>query len=356
MKSYGDLYYKFLSRENILLAIKNASKRKKKRKYVRMIIENPEQYVDYFRNYAMKFKNKKHKPREIYDGIQRKKRIIIVPTFDEQVVHHMLVNVLKPILLKPMYMHSYGSLPNKGSYKGMKTVKKWIKHGGKNIKYCFKCDIKKYFDSIPHDILKSKLRKIIKDEMFLNVLFEVIDVVPKGIPLGFYTSQWLSNWYLTELDHKIKEEFGAIYYIRYMDDIVMFGSNKRKLHKLKEKVERYINDKLGLVLKENWQIFRFDYGNRKGRPLDFMGYKFYRNRITLRKTILKKAKRKAFNIYWKNKITIFDARQMLSYMGWFSHTNTYKTYLNDIKPYVNIQYLKRKISYYDRRFEKIQVA
>jgi len=345
VKSYNHLWEKFLSDENIELAIKNASKGKRNRKSVKRRLENPN-FKNEIRAYAMNFKNKHHTPKEIYDGIQRKKRKIIVPTFDEQVIHHMVVNILKPIFCRGMYEHSYGSIPKRGGYKGMLTVKKWIAKGGKDCKYVLKMDIKKYFDSIPHDIYLAKLRKIIHDDKFFAVVEEITNVTDKGIPLGFYTSQWTANWYLQGLDHYIKEELGAKYYIRYMDDMVIFGGNKRELHKMRKAIEEYLNQNLGLRLKENWQVFRFDY-NGKYRDLDFMGFRFYRNKVTLRKSIMLKVSRKARKIYKTEKPSIYEVRQMLSYLGWITHTDTYGFYLEWIKPIVCIRKLKRRIKAHD---------
>lgn len=350
MKSYNNLWDKFISDENIELAIKNARKGKSTRKSVKRRLDNPNFKAE-IRAYAENFKNKPHKPKEIYDGIQRKKRTIIVPSFDEQVIHHMVVNILKPIFLHGMYEHSYGSLPNRGSHRGKETIRKWIKKGGKNCKYVLKMDIKKYFDSIPHDIYLRKLRKIIRDDRFFDVLVEITNIIPVGLPLGFYTSQWTANWYLQGLDHYIKEDLGAVYYIRYMDDMVIFGSNKKELHRMRAAIEKYLNDNLGLRLKENWQVFRFDY-NGKYRDLDFMGFRFYRDKITLRKSIMLKASRKARKVFKTEKPSIYAVRQMLSYLGWIVHTDTYNFYLEWIKPVVNFQRYKRRVGAYDRNINR----
>lgn len=358
MKSYNHLFDKMITHENIILAINNSSKGKRNRKVVKKIYENPDVWMDKIIHYANNFHNKKHEFMTIYDGINRKQRNIVVPKYDEQIIHHMVVNVLYSIFMKGMYEHSYGSIPGRGMHSGKRTVEKWIKHDKKNVKYCLKMDIRKFFDSIPHDILKEKLSKKIHDEKFLKILFEIIDVIDKGLPLGFYTSQWLANWYLQDFDHFVKEQLHATHYIRYMDDMVIFASNKRKLHKIRIAISEYLDVKLGLTLKENWQLFRFDYtdnkGNNRGRHLDFMGFRFYRNKTTMRRSIMLKATRKAKRISKKDKPTIYDIHQMLSYLSWIKYTDTYGMYLKYIKPYVSIKYCKNRMSNYDKRQNKLK--
>lgn len=347
MKTYKHLFEKLIADENILLAIRNASLGKRNRKEVKDMLENTDKYVKFFKRIASNYRNAKHKPKVIYDGVTRKKRTILVPKMYEQVMHHMIVNVLKPIFLKPMYEHSHGSIPTKGAHKAKRYISKWLQKDSKNTKYCLKMDIKKYFESVPHDILKKKLRQIIKDEDFLNVLFTVIDVQEKGLPIGFYTSQWLANFYLTKLDHYIKEVLKAKYYVRYMDDMVILDGNKRKLHKFRQEIDKQLLD-LGLQMKSNWQVFKIEYRN-KGRPIDFMGFKFYKNRTTLRRTVMLRASRKARRIAKEPKPTVYECRQMLSYIGWISATNTYGFFVNWIKPYVNVRNIRKRISNYDKR-------
>lgn len=355
MKSYNNLYIKFLSDENILLAIKNVCKHKTKRRRFKELKEHPEKYISWIRHEAMHFHNDRHTPMEIYDGITRKKRTIIVPTFREQIIHHMIVNILKPIFMKSFYFHSYGSIPNRGAHLAKKRIEKYIRKG-KNIKYCLKMDIRKYFDTIPHATIKAKLSKLIKDRQFLSILYNVIDVTEVGIPLGFYTSQWFANWYLTGLDHFVKETLHVKAYWRYMDDMVIHSSSKKYLHKVCKYVNEYLHG-IGLSLKHNFQVFKFVYledGNKRyGRDLDFMGFRFFRNRTILRKSIISKAFKKARKIFKKTmndkRITIFDVRQMLSYLGWFDATDTYRMYEINIKPVVDFGEYKMRLSKYDRR-------
>ena len=347
MKSYNHLYEAYISDDNIRLAIKNACKHKLNRKRFKELHDNPDKYIEWIRKQAINYKNDHHTPVIIYDGIQRKKRTIIVPTFREQIVHHMVVNILKPIIMKSMYEHSYGSIPDRGATLGAKRIRRWLKDS-KGTRYCLKMDIKKYFDSVPHEIVTRKLAEQIHDQRFLNILLEIVNVNEKGLPLGFYTSQWLANWYLTGLDHYIKEVLKAPYYIRYMDDMIIFGSNKRKLHKMRQAITDYLKKYLGLELKGNYQVFPI-----KSRALDFMGFRFYRYRTTLRRTILYKTCRKAKRLFKKDKPTIYDIKQFMSYLGWFKQTDTYNVFCDRVTRYINIQYMKRRVSRYDRRMAKL---
>lgn len=346
MKSYNHLWEEFISDRNIEKSIKDASRGKMDRNSVKRKLANP-RFKENVRAYALNFFIKYHVPKQIYDGVQRKIRTIIVPSFEEQVVHHMLINVLKPIIMKGMYYHSYASIPKRGSHKGKKAIERFIRNNSKQCRYVLKMDIQKYFDSIPHETILELFNKKIHDKKILSLMEEIINATPVGIPLGFYTSQWFSNWYLQGLDHYIKEQLHAPFYVRYMDDMVIFCSNKRKLHEMRKAIEQYLNELLGLKLKGNWQVFKFDY-NGKYRFLDFMGFRFYRNRTTLRRSIMLKASRKARRIAKKDKITVYESRQMLSYLGWIKDTNTYGMYVAWIKPYVSFQKLKRKIKRHDR--------
>lgn len=373
MRSYSHLWDKFISPDNYRLAVKNATQHKggAKRKYrkAQYYKNHAEELMPEVLHYAENFHNEHHEPKLINDGISKKQREILVPSMREQVVHHMVVNVMKPIILKPMYEHSYGSLPGRGATKGknLKThggkeaVEKYIRRHPKDCKYCLKMDIHKFFDSVPHDKLKAMFTRIIHDERFLSVLHTLVDANGKevGMPIGFYTSQWFANFYLTGLDHYIKEVLHAKGYFRYMDDMVIFDGNKRRLHKMKEEIERYLNEELGLELNPKWQVFLFHYvakdGTERGRFLDFMGFRFYRNRTTLRRALMLRATRKARKICKKTKKgkkTVYDCQQMLSYKGWITPTDTYGMYRKWIKPYVSFRNCRRKIAMNAKMGEK----
>ena len=355
MKSYNHLYENVIEEKNRLEAVRYAKRSPRIRKAIRRSGKTDEEIAEESKEWIENFHNAKHKPIHIKDGMTQKERTIIVPTMEELIVQHAMINVLKPVLMKGMYQHSYASLPGKGAHAGKKVIEKWIRKDGKNCKYCKYClkmDIRHFFDSVPHDVLKERIAKTIHDERVLKLLLEIVDVTKEGLPLGFYSSQWISNWYLTPLDHYIKQNLKAKHYMRYMDDMVIFDSNKRRLHKFREAINDYLNTNLGLELKDNWQVFRFSYikdGKDRGRYLDYMGFRFYRNRTTLRRSIMLKASRKAKKISKKDKPSIYEVRQMLSYLGWINATETYGFYLKYIKPHVKFQKLKRRLSIAARR-------
>lgn len=359
LTTYKHLYEKFLNDRLIIEAIQDAckgSKNKNSKKFLKKYKECPIDYVDEIREYAINYKGYEHHEKEIYDGISRKKRKITIPNGREHIYCHMIVLTLREIFMKGVYEYSYGSIPGRGSHDAKKVIEKIIKKYPRDCKYCMKLDIKKYFPSVSQDILKNKLRKVIKDDLFLDRVFELLKASKSGIPIGFYPSQWFSFWYLQDFDHYVKEQLKVKHYIRWADDIVVFGSNKRELYRQKEKMEEYLNKELNLNLNHKWQIFRFDYIDKNekhyGRDLDFMGYRFFRDRTILRRSIYYKACRRARKLGKRDKITIQDCKQMITYMPWFKITDTYTAFSDYIDTNVNRRYMRKRISKYDRRMVK----
>ena len=372
MKTYKHVKDILLSDDNVRLSIYTASKNKLKRPAMRDFRHREDYWCAYFQDAATHWDYRQSSVKTIYDGCCGKKRSIVVPSNKEQVFHHMLVNAMRPMFLKGMYEHSYSAIPGRGPEKGKKAIEKWIKNDYKNCKYILKLDIRHFFATIPHARLKEKLEKHIDDPEFLDILYGVIDSYNSyegddlpyemihekgsGIPLGYYTSQWLSNWYLQDMDHYIKEILKVPHYVRYADDMVLFSQSKKFLHKVLKSIDWFLKFELGLTMKYNWQIYRFDYtgddGEHHGRDLDFMGYRFYCDRTTMRKRILYRATRKAKKIAKKEHATVYDARQMLSRLGRFAHSDTYGAFQEYIKPNVNVKRLKKKVAASDKKNNK----
>lgn len=368
MKSYNNLFEKLIEDENIKKAINRSSLGKRERKDVAHVLADQDYHVKVIKDILIKqkFKVPNHELKEINDGITLKKRLIVRPRYKyEQIIHHSVIQILAPIIKRGMHKYSCGSIPGRGAHYGKRYIEKFIRNNQNACKYCLKMDVHHFFQSISHSELKKLLKKKIHDEKFLWIVFTLIDGYSDheengevyGIPIGYYTSQWFANWFLEGLDHYIKENLKAKCYVRYMDDMIIFGSNKRSLHKTRKGIAEYLEN-IKLELKDNWQVFKFDYiksdGTRCGRPLDFMGFKFYRDRTIVRKSIMLKATRKANRIRKKEHVTWYDACQMVSYLGWLKSADTYNVFVERIKPYVNVKGLRIKISKHGKELNNVR--
>lgn len=341
MKRIGNIYEKITRLENIESAIFHAAKGKSSRKNVSKILDCPTYY-------AMKIQEmlKEHTyipspyiEMKILDGVRKKERIIYKPHFyPDQVIHWALMLQIEDILMKGMYEFCCASIKGRGLLYGKRHLDKILVDDRKYTKYCLKLDVKKFYPSIDKEILKQKFRKRIKDKETLHLIDLIIDSSDEGVPIGNFTSQWFANFYLQDLDHYIKEELKVKYYIRYMDDMVLFSNNKKELHKVKKAIDEFL-DKEHLKIKENWQLFKTD-----SRPLDFLGYRFYRGYSTLRRGNFLRIKRRAKKISKKEELNFHDAAAMLSYSGWLKHCDSYNYQQKYIKPYINYKKCKEVVS------------
>lgn len=138
----------------------------------------------------------------------------------------------------------------------------------------------------------------------------------------------------------LKEKLCVKYYIRYIDDLIILCSNKKRLSYVLDEVKKFLNTER-LVLKKNYQVFNINY-----RDLDFLGFRFYHNKTILRKRNMIRISRRARIICKKNVINFKDACVMVSYFGWIKRSNSYCFYNNKIKPYIKMKDMKNIISEY----------
>lgn len=340
MKRYGYIYEKVCDIDNIKLAIRKASKGKTKYGIVQKVIGNVDYYAEEVRSMLINksFSPTPYKEKEIVDGSSGKIRTIQKPSFyPDQIIHWALMLQLEPILMKGMYRYNCGSVPGRGTSYGQKSIEKWFKNDKKGMKYCFKMDIKKFYPSIKHNVLKNAFRQKIKDKDCLWLIDSIIESTD-DLPIGNYTSPWFANFLLQSLDHKISAMDGVCHYVRYVDDIVVFGANKRKLRKVKTQIESELS-KLELKIKGNWQIFK-----TRHRPVDFLGFRFYPTHTTLRRKNALRIMRRMRKIGRKVRMSLSDAYAIISYYGWVKRSNSYKFYHKYFKPLVSLKDAKAMIS------------
>lgn len=158
---------------------------------------------------------------------------------------------MEPIWVSVFTADTYACIKGRGIHLLLKNLRKTLDKDPEGTKYCLKLDIKKFYPSINHDILKQVLRKKIKDEDLLWLLDEIIDSA-EGVPIGNYLSQFFANLYMAYFDHWVKEELKVKYYFRYADDIVLLADSKEQLRSWLVTIKLYLTHVLKLRLKENY--------------------------------------------------------------------------------------------------------
>lgn len=338
MKRYRNLYSQITDIDNVKTAIFKASKDKRDRHSVQRILNNIDDYALKIQKMLIEhtYIPSPYKVEKIFDGARKKERIIKKPRFyPDQCIHWSLMLVVENLFQKRFYKYSCSSVKGRGTFYAKNYIKGVLKDA-KNTKYAYQLDIKKFYPSCDNEILKRKLRRMFKDKDVLW-LFNLIIDSDVGLPIGNYTSQWLANFYLTDLDFYIKEKLHIKYYCRYADDMLMFESNKRRLHHKRKLIEQYIA-KEHLRIKPNWQVYEVD-----SRPIDFLGFKFYRDHIALRDTLYLRLKRRSKKSSKKPYLTVCDAQSIVSRWGYIKHTDSHNFYVKDIKPYTDINKCKEVI-------------
>ena len=203
-----------------------------------------------------------------------KERQICAASFDQQVLHHSLMNVCHPFFEQKQIFDSYASRKGKGTYAALKRAKWYNRHHT----WFLKLDVKKFFDSISHDVLVLQLYKMFKDVALIGIYEQIIrsyEASPgRGLPIGNLTSQYFANHYLCSLDHFIKEKMGVSAYVRYMDDFVIWHQDKSFLINQLVEINNYMNIELRCSLKPPVL-------NRCDSGLPFLGYHLFPNHVRL---------------------------------------------------------------------------
>ncbi len=334
MKRIGYLYEKICSLENIQLAIVNASKGKKKRETVRHVVDNLEFYANKLHELLVNktLRLGRNRVKTIWDTSSLKFREITVPRFfPDQVTQWALIQVLRPLMERGMYRYCCGSVPKRGGQLALDETVKAVRD--KETRYVAKMDILKFFPSIKVDVLYGMFERRIKDKDCLWLIEQILDSA-ENLPIGYYTSQWWSNFYLQGIDHYIKENLRVKYYVRYVDDIVLVDKSKYLLHFAIGAIN-YELGKIGLELKDNWQVWKKD-----SRPIDFVGYRIWSYKVEVRKRIEHGIERRTHKIAHRGNCTKKQAQGLLSLLGYLTHCNGRRLYTDSVKPIISLRRLK----------------
>jgi len=265
----------------------------------------------------LKNKTYKHGPYYAFNISDPKPRNIHKATVRDRLLHHTIYRILYPYFDKKFISDSYSCRLNKGTHKALERFRAFGHAVSKNnTKQCWilKCDIKKFFANIDHQILLNILEKHIKDKAILWLLETVINSFTPGLPLGNLTSQLLVNIYMNEFDQFIKHKLKVKHYIRYADDFVVFTSDSKQITLILESMGEFLTNELKLTLHPD-KIFI----KTLSSGLDFLGWVHFPNHRVLRTV----TKRRMMKNLGKN-----DSKESLvSYLGMLKHGNTYKLQL-----------------------------
>ena len=334
-KRIGYLYEQVVSEENCIQAVIEMTKDKLKNRKARWIRNNAESYgkrlvQDLQIGYWQPTPYLEHL---IYDTHRKKERKIRVPCLRDQAVHHAVIRVMAPYVLKRNYYYNCGSIPKAGQHRATEAVKRWMR---RDYKYCAQFDVKKFYDSCSHDVVMNALTRIFKDKRFLDLNRQILDSMGEGLAIGFYPAQWYANIVLSQVDKLIKQEcLPKCKYVRYMDDMLLLYNNRRHLKRIKGQIHFCLTT-LKLQLKHNWQVFRTN------RGINFLSYRFFPTCTLLQKPLMCRISRKARRA--GRTPSPHNAKSIMSYLGILKYCNSYNFRQKWIYPVVSIPKLKGVIS------------
>jgi retron-type reverse transcriptase len=256
MKRYGKLWENLTSWPNLLLACWKARRGKRHRPIV--------QRFEFFAEWELLRLRS-----QLLDGSYRpgaftthfvyrpKQRLISAAPYRDRVVHHAIMNILEPILDSRFHPHSFACRKGKGTHAASRHLQTLLHR----FRYSLQFDIRKFFPSIDHEILKARFHRLLKDRPFLQLLELIVDAsnpqeevveyflgdhlcTPwerrKGLPIGNLTSQWFANWYLDPLDHWLTSRMRIGGIVRYCDDFVLCDNDLGRLREMIQAVPEFL--------------------------------------------------------------------------------------------------------------------
>lgn len=376
MKRVGNLFDRLISDENLRNAINEVNRTHHWRTHHRpnkctaWVEETKEERIIELRKIIVEgFEPKEPHVTQRWDASAQKWRTVSEPAqWPDQYVHHALIQVLQPKMMAGMDFYCCGSIRDRGPHHARKAIENWMEHDPKGTKYELCGDIYHFYDSLKPEVVMARMRQLFKDRRVLDLIWQIIK---DGVLIGAYTSQWFANTVLQPLDRLIRESGLCKHYSRYMDNLTILGSNKRKLRKLRVLVENWLNAHQ-LKLKSDWQIFptvqrsakvpldppRRGFERPKSRMPDAVGYKYGRGYTIPRKHNLLRIKR-AIARYRKRKrqgkrIMAGAAASLLSRLGQLKHCNNHNIYrmlfrgeriIRDLKKIIRQQQRKEELTW-----------
>jgi retron-type reverse transcriptase len=353
MKTYNNLFDKITAWDNLLLAARNASRG---RQYDASVAQFNFRLESNLLRLQRELMHKTYRPGPyttfmVYDP---KERMISAAPFRDRVVHHALCNVMEPIFEKTFVHDSFANRLGKGTHRAIERYQYYARR----YRYVLKSDIRKFFPSLDHEILKRAFRWKIccTDTLWLANLivdnsneqenvaeiahFEGEQILSRrGLPIGNLTSQFWANVYLNCFDHFVKEDLGAMGYVRYVDDFVVFGNCKHELACFKVLIAEYLA-KLRLVPHPDKTHI-----HRTGKGVPFLGF-----RVWPRYRIVKKERVRRFERHLTSISQKFDATNLEQRLNsWLGHVRFGQSRRLEHRVFWKIQRIGANLHWHPRR-------
>lgn len=258
--------------------------------------------------FALKPRNIKEK--DIVES-GKERRIQLLKSYKKSIAVHAIMAVVDKRLKRRFIRTTSASIEGRGMHDLMKYIKRDIKENPEGTKYCYKFDIKKFYESVKQDFVMYCVRRVFKDEKLIAMLDNFVRLMPEGLSIGLRSSQGLGNLLLSAfLDHYLKDKYGIRYYYRYCDDGVVLAGTKRELWKIRDVIHQSI-EQIELTVKANERVFPIEEG------IDFLGYVIRPDSVRIRKRIKQKFARKMAEVKSRRR-----RRELVaSFYGMAKHAN-----------------------------------
>ena len=284
-KRYRNLIDRVADPDNLRAAYQQAARGRRNSAGYLKFKEHEAAWLDKLRRDILDQSYRPGKPR-VFWVYKPKPRPITAAPFQDRVVQHALCNVIGPIFEAGMMPQAYACRKGRGSHGAAvrtQSLMRQIHRLGEL--YCLKTDFKKYFYSIDRDVLWRRIEAKIscRHTLWLIECFTPRDGI--GLPIGALTSQLWANVYGTEVDRFLAQTMGEGRFVRYMDDVCIFGHSRSYLHALRGWLEMYCRHALGLRFSK-WSV------QPASRGVNFVGYRIFLTHKLLRRDSVRRAKRK----------------------------------------------------------------
>jgi retron-type reverse transcriptase len=263
-------------------------------------------------------------------------REITAPPFEDRIVHHAIVRVIEPLFERRFIFDSYACRRGKGTHAAVRRTQSFLRGAVRTWTrpYIVKVDVKSYFASIDHDVLLRQMSRVVRDDRVLALLRTVYGgygFSGVGLPVGALTSQLAANILLDVVDHKVKDDLGVRYYVRYMDDMVAVVSGKNAARSLLERIALELAA-LGLRMNPKsgyWPL---------KRGVDFCGYRIWTTHIRPRRRAIRTWKarfRRLAALYARGRVRLCRCREaVMSFLAVMRHANAAVTTKNMLNHFV----------------------